>query len=100
MFSEIMSNMSGSEKSEMRNFMNIMKEGIVSKVIDDIGDKFVYDSEEVLSVFVLTTNTPLIFDLFKVVIANAYGDSGEIEEIIDDLKAKTEKMVEEEGLPW
>ena len=37
MFSDMMNNMSNVEKSEFRFFMNQMKDGIVSMVIDDIG---------------------------------------------------------------
>ena len=97
----MMNNMSNVEKSEFRFFMNQMKDGIVSMVIDDIGSELEYDDESVLMQFVLITNTPLIFDLFKAVIKNGYcGDSTQIEKLIDDLKDKTEKMVEKKGMLW
>lgn len=101
MFNDMMNNMSNDEKSEFRNFMNQLKEGMVSMVLDDIGSELKYDDEPVLMQFVLITNTPLIFDLFKAVIKNGYcGDSTQIEKLIDDLKDKTEKIVEKKGLPW
>ena len=89
------------DENKFRNFLREMKDGFVRSGIDSIGSEFKGDDEQVLLLFILVCNTPLIFDLFKKVIVDKYcGDSHQIEEIIDELKNKTEIVADENNLKW
>lgn len=100
LFNEV-EDISNDEKKEFAKFMNQLKDKVIQHTISDIGTEHDYDDEKVLSLFPLICNTPLIFDVFKIVIRNAYcGDSTQIEDLMDKLKMKSMKSAEENGFKW